>query len=147
VHDALSLITFVGRSWPICSSYSDFSSCLTLYPLSSCLFTSLFVFIHDPLIVSSCLDEHINAMPVYQLALLLASVALAMPTTPNNLYNPKKLFARGGPTIQATDPFDRRWIEALAAVGDSFSVGLGAGHAVKATGKVQRSTSDPDILC
>ena len=76
-------------------------------------------------------------MSAYLLSLLLAGVALAMPTTPNNLYNPRKLWSRADPLIQATDPFDRRWIETLTAVGDSYSVGLGAGHAVKGTGQVQ----------
>lgn len=88
-----------------------------------------------------------NIMWAYLLSLLLAGVALAMPTTPNNIHNPRIVFSRGGPSIQATDPYDRRWIETLTAVGDSYSVGLGAGHAVKATGQVQHATSDPNVLC
>ena len=76
-------------------------------------------------------------MSAFLLSLLLASVALAIPTTPNNVYNPRKLLSRAGPSIQATDPFDRKWIETLTAVGDSYSVGLGAGHAIKGSGQVQ----------
>lgn len=68
--------------------------------------------------------------------LLKSCVALALPTTSVNSNPPGKLFARGGPSIQATDPWDRRWIEQLTAVGDSYSVGLGAGHAVKAGSQV-----------
>ena len=70
------------------------------------------------------------------LSLLLASVAVAIPTTSNSLHDPKEIFSRAGPSINAADPFDRKWIEALTAVGDSYSVGLGAGHAVKGTKQV-----------
>ena len=89
----------------------------------------------------SCRIGRFNIMSAYLLSLLLTGVALAMPTTPNNLYNPRKLLSRADPSIQATDPFDRRWIETLTAVGDSYSVGLGAGHAVKGTSRVQHPMS------
>jgi len=95
--------------------------------------------------IITCPAEYRDKMSAHLLSLLLASVSLAMPTSPNTLYYPERLFTRGGPSIQATDPFDRRWIESLTAVGDSYSVGLGAGHAVKATGKVHRSISSPGI--
>ena len=75
-------------------------------------------------------------MLVYLLSLLLARIALGLPTTPNNIHSLKRIFARGGPSIQATDPWDRKWIEQLTAVGDSYSVGLGSGHAVKGTTQV-----------
>lgn len=98
--------------------------------------------------VFPCLDGRMEIMSAYLLSLLLASLALAMPTTtPNNLYNPRKLLSRDGVSIQATDPFDRRWIETLTAIGDSYSVGLGAGHAVKGAGQVQCPMPSPSLLC
>jgi hypothetical protein len=48
-------------------------------------------------------------------------------------------------TITATDPFDHTWIEQWAALGDSFSVGLGAGHAIKASDNVRTSTLGYEI--
>lgn len=80
------------------------------------------------------------------LPVLLASVTLAVPTTPN-FYNPRALVPRQGVSIKANDPFDRRWIEALTAVGDSYSVGLGAGHAVKGTSNVRLDFSSISIVC
>lgn len=43
-------------------------------------------------------------------------------------------------TINAVDPFDHTWIEQWAALGDSFSVGLGAGHAIKSSDNVCAKT-------
>jgi hypothetical protein len=40
-------------------------------------------------------------------------------------------------TITAVDPFDHTWIEQWAALGDSFGVGLGAGHAIKVSNNVR----------
>ena len=40
--------------------------------------------------------------------------------------------ALSGPSINAASPFDHSWIESFASLGDSYSVGLGAGHAVTA---------------
>lgn len=73
---------------------------------------------------------------VYLLVLLLANTAAALPATSKNIRYPRSIFGRDGPSIEATDPWDRRWIEQLTAVGDSYSVGLGAGHAVKANSRV-----------
>lgn len=75
-------------------------------------------------------------MPRYLIWLLLINEALTVPSTPNNLHDSKKLYLRDSLSIQADDPWDRRWIETLTAVGDSFSVGLGAGHAIKGTAQV-----------
>jgi hypothetical protein len=43
-------------------------------------------------------------------------------------------------TINAVDPFDHTWIEQWAALGDSFSVGLGAGHEIKSSDNVCATT-------
>ncbi|KAL8634971.1 MAG: hypothetical protein Q9228_007490, partial [Teloschistes exilis] len=65
---------------------------------------------------------------------------LALPATSVNSDRPGELFARGGPSIQATDPWDRKWIEQFTAVGDSYSVGLGAGDAIKASSQLELNT-------
>lgn len=79
-------------------------------------------------------------MMVLLWSLLFVGTALTLPTnTSSNIYNAKRIFARDGPSIQASDPWDRRWIEQLTAVGDSYSIGLGAGHAVKGTRQVTKS--------
>lgn len=36
-------------------------------------------------------------------------------------------------SIKAATPFDHTWIEQWASLGDSYSIGLGAGHAIKAS--------------
>lgn len=41
-------------------------------------------------------------------------------------------FNERDPSINAASPFDHSWIESFASLGDSYSVGLGAGHYVKA---------------
>ena len=38
----------------------------------------------------------------------------------------------GNLSTQATSPFDHSWIETFASLGDSYSVGLGAGHYMSA---------------
>lgn len=43
----------------------------------------------------------------------------------------------GRQTITAADPFDHSWIEAFTSLGDSFSVGLGAGHSISAATNVR----------
>jgi hypothetical protein len=43
-------------------------------------------------------------------------------------------------TINAVDPFDHAWIEQWAGLGDSFGVGLGAGHAIKSSDNVCATT-------
>ena len=39
-------------------------------------------------------------------------------------------------SIKAASPFDHSWVGTLTAIGDSYSAGLGAGHAVKAGNNV-----------
>ncbi len=58
--------------------------------------------------IITCSAEYRDKMSAHLLSLLLASVSLAMPTSPNTLYYLERLFTRGGPSIQATDPFDRK---------------------------------------
>ncbi len=41
-----------------------------------------------------------------------------------------------GVSIDAETPFDHSWIESFAALGDSYAVGLGAGHSISATNNV-----------
>ncbi len=86
-------------------------------------------------------DGHTNKMLAYTLPTLLASAALAMPTTPfsKTLLGPFGL--HDGLSLKAVDPFDRTWIESLTSVGDSYAAGLGAGHAVKAGNQVSSSMS------
>lgn len=40
-------------------------------------------------------------------------------------------------SINAIDPFDHSWIEEWASLGDSYAVGLGAGHAIKKSDNVR----------
>ena len=45
----------------------------------------------------------------------------------------------GNPSVLATSPYDHDWIESYTALGDSYAVGLGAGHAVSAATGVSQS--------
>ena len=72
------------------------------------------------------------------------NLASAWPTTPNIFRSPLRLFSRDGVGIQATDPYDRKWIEKLTSIGDSYSVGLGAGHTVAGNNRVSNIWRDPE---
>ena len=39
--------------------------------------------------------------------------------------------------INAASPFDHSWIDRFAAIGDSYTMGLGAGHPIKAANNVR----------
>jgi len=109
-------------------------------PLTDPPSTYPFFLINDFSFPLSCPDEHKNIMLAYTLPAVLASVALAMPTTPN-LYNLRNLFRRDSLSLKAADPFDRTWIETLTSVGESYAAGIGAGHAVKPGKHVSSSIS------
>lgn len=69
------------------------------------------------------------------LAYAFASFGTALPdTTPN--YGGRHVLNRDDPVIQASGPWNQRWISAWAAIGDSFSIGLGAGHSITASNSV-----------
>jgi hypothetical protein len=42
----------------------------------------------------------------------------------------------GNVSANAKSPFDHTWIEFFTALGDSYSIGLGAGHSIKAARNV-----------
>ncbi len=54
---------------------------------------------------------------------------------------------RGDPSIKAINPFDHTWIEAFASLGDSYAVGLGAGHYIKAAKGVNTPTRELPRPC
>ncbi|KAI9671168.1 MAG: hypothetical protein M1817_003675 [Caeruleum heppii] len=54
---------------------------------------------------------------------------------------PKFSLHRRETDIKAASPFDHTWIEAYAAIGDSFGVGLGAGHSIKPSDRVELNTA------
>ena len=76
--------------------------------------------------------------PVGFLLSLLAAVSAA-PASENAGVVSKR---QTGGASNARDAWDHSWIEAFTSLGDSYSVGLGAGHAIKGSPNVQyfRST-------
>ena len=52
----------------------------------------------------------------------------------------------GTPSVTAANPFDHTWIESFTALGDSYSVGLGAGHAISAAKGVSAKTIVHEVI-
>ena len=72
----------------------------------------------------------IAGLTFFPLVFLSLVVAVTLPST---VTRARRLSSRDdGTGIQATSPFDHTWIEKFTALGDSYGVGLGAGHSIKA---------------
>jgi hypothetical protein len=48
-------------------------------------------------------------------------------------------------SIKASSPYDRAWIGTITSIGDSYSAGLGAGHAIKPSNNVSISICSPQM--
>lgn len=72
---------------------------------------------------------------LYLTTLVGLSSARTYPILGNSMYETRQANGDGSfgtPPVTAANPFDHSWIESFTALGDSYSVGLGAGHAVSA---------------